>query len=45
MPFLWFDGRQTYDEALAAAGLLDQDGPVFPIKIIGVEPMASNLSK
>jgi hypothetical protein len=38
VPFLWFDGRQTYEQALAAAGLLDHKEPVFPIKIIGVTP-------
>jgi hypothetical protein len=36
--FLWFAGRQTYEEALAAAGLTDHEGPVLPIRIIGVKP-------
>ena len=35
-PFLFFEGRQTYDEALAFARLTDHPGPVFPIRVIGV---------
>jgi hypothetical protein len=37
-PFLWFDGWQTYEEALAYAGLTKHDAPVFPIRLVGVEP-------
>ena len=37
-PFLWFVGRQSYEEALAFAGLVDHEAPVFPIQVIGVKP-------
>ena len=37
-PFLFFEGRQTYDEALAFAGLTDHPGPMFPIRVIGIVP-------
>lgn len=36
-PFLFFPQRQTYEEALTFAGLVDHEGPVFPIRVIGVE--------
>ena len=36
-PFLFFPQRQTYEEALAYAGLVDHDGPVFPIRVVGVK--------
>ena len=36
-PFLFFPQRQTYEEALAFAGLVDHVGPVFPISVIGVK--------
>lgn len=37
-PFLFFPQRQTYEEALAFAGLVDHEGPVFPIRVVGVKP-------
>lgn len=37
-PFLFFPGLQTYEEALEFAGLADHDGPVFPIRMIGISP-------
>jgi hypothetical protein len=37
-PFLFFPSLQTYEEALAFAGLTDHEGPVFPIRVIGIEP-------
>ena len=36
-PFLWFEGR-TLGEALAFARLTLDDGPLFPIRIVGVHP-------
>lgn len=38
-PFLFFPERQTFEEALAFAGLDDHDGPVFPIRVVGVKPL------
>lgn len=35
-PFLFFPALQTYTEALAFAGLVDQAGPVVPIRVVGV---------
>lgn len=35
MPFLWFHG-QSLDDALDAAGLSLDDGPLFAIEIMGV---------
>jgi hypothetical protein len=36
-PFLFFPSLQTYEEALAFAGLADHDGPVFPIRVVGLK--------
>jgi hypothetical protein len=40
-PFLFFPSLQTYEEALAFAGLTDHEGPVLPIRIIGMKPDAA----
>jgi hypothetical protein len=36
--FLWSVGRQTYDEALAFAGLTGSEPGLLAIRLIGVKP-------
>jgi hypothetical protein len=37
MPFLFVPGLQTYDQALAFAGLAEHAGPLLPIRVLGVQ--------
>jgi hypothetical protein len=44
-PFLFFSSLQTYQEALAFAGLADHDGPVFPIRVVGLAPQVGGMPR